>query len=123
MNNPSHHYMLEKSFSEKKKPNQLAMTQYVAKKDISLHSQKVKRSNPFSLPSTEETQPQCCVKCCAQKKEKGLLKQAQQKVMKMTKGLEHLTYEERMKETALFRQEKESKGVVLLFFFPIRMYT
>lgn len=83
-----------------------------------LRSRKVKRSDPFSLPNTEETQPQWCVKRCApwEKKEKGLLKQAQQRAMKMSKGLEYLTYEESMKESALFSQEKKKAQVLFVSF-------
>lgn len=89
-----------------------------------LRSRKVKRSDPFSLPNTEETQPQWCVKRCApwEKKEKGLLKQAQQRAMKMSKGLEYLTYEESMKESALFSQEKRRLRYCLFLFLHLYVY-
>jgi len=51
--------------------------------------------------------PKCQDKSCAPqyKRDIGLLEQVQQKVMKVTKGLKHLLYEERLSEIGAFRKE------------------
>ena len=64
---------------------------------------------------------ECCVQFWAPQDKTGmdLLEQAQQRATKSMKGLEHLSYEQRLRELALFSLKKARRGVI----FSVRMNT
>lgn len=73
------------------------------------HCQQDKGGHPAPLLSPGEMHLESCVVFWApqDKREVELLKQVQQRVTKMMKGLEHLCYKEKLRELGLFGFEKK----------------
>ncbi|GAB0181415.1 hypothetical protein GRJ2_000606800 [Grus japonensis] len=57
---------------------------------------------------------ECCAQCQAPqyKRDTDIVERVQQRAMKMMKGLEHLTYEERLRELGLFSLEKAQEDLI-----------
>ncbi|GAB0184084.1 mitochondrial enolase superfamily member 1 [Grus japonensis] len=125
-NNPTHQYMLgitwlESSFAEKAlgvlvdtKLNMSQQCALVAKNTngfLGCISRIVRRLRELILPlcsALVRPHLECCVQFWApqHKRDMDILERVQQRATKMMKGLEHLSYEERLRELGLFSLEK-----------------
>ncbi|KAK4828576.1 hypothetical protein QYF61_027666 [Mycteria americana] len=81
-----------------------------AKKDLGVLEccQQVEGGDPSPLFNIGETYLEYCVQCWAPqyKRDVDILERIQQRAMKMMNGLEHLSYEEKLRELGLFSLEK-----------------
>jgi len=82
------------------------------------HCPQLERGDPSPQLSTGEALLECWVQVCAPqyKRDREILECVQQRTTKVIKGLEHLSYEERLRELGLFGLEERSfRGILSMF--------
>ncbi|KAK4826921.1 hypothetical protein QYF61_012749 [Mycteria americana] len=81
------------------------------------HCQQVEGGDPSPLHSTDEAHLECRVQCWTPQynRDMDMLERVQQRTTKMIKGLEHLSYEEKLQELGLFSLEKRKHRGILTY--------